>query len=116
MIKKIFTVLFKLAVRRQPLKGIFIFLIVLSSHALFAQTSSIRASASLDTNKIRIGEQVQLSFDVTAPKDVLLFFPYMPDTLQNIEVVERFAIDTMKGDDAGSARYHQKIIITCFDP
>jgi hypothetical protein len=81
----------------------------------FAQHLPVRAVASLDTNQIRIGERVHLKFDVVAPKGTRVFFPVLPDTMHNLEVVERSPVDSSATEDAGSMNYRQRVTITCFD-
>ena len=54
-----------------------------------------KATLTLDTAAIRIGEQVRLQLGFTAPKTVSVQWPFLPDTLsQAIEVVKRGGIDT----------------------
>jgi hypothetical protein len=116
MMNQIFRVFIDLT-RQSLLVSIYSILQLLLNHnTCLAQSNNVHAIATLDTNRIRIGEQVVLSFDVTAPKDAFLIFPQLPDTSQNIEVVERTLIDTLKTGDASMLKYHQKIVITCFDP
>ena len=75
-----------------------------------------KASVTLDTAAIRIGEQVRLQLGFTAPKSVSVQWPFLPDTLgQAIEVVKRGNIDTttIKGSDL--MQYRQYVTITSFD-
>ena len=78
--------------------------------------SAQKATATLDTAAIRIGEQVRLQLGFTAPRTVSVQWPFLPDTLsQSVEVVKRGSIDTtaIKGSDL--MQYRQYVTITSFD-
>jgi len=75
-----------------------------------------KATATLDTAAIRIGEQIRLQLGFTAPSNVSVQWPVLPDTLSPaIEVVKRGNIDTtsIKGSDL--LQYRQYVTITSFD-
>lgn len=75
-----------------------------------------KATATLDTTVIRIGEQVRLHLGFTAPRGVSVQWPMLADTLNtSIEVVKRGNIDTtaIKGSDL--LQYRQYVTITSFD-
>jgi hypothetical protein len=85
---------------------------LLANPALQAQ----KATATLDTALIRIGDQVRLQLGFTAPKTVTVEWPVLADTLSpSIEVVKRGNIDTtvIKGSDL--LQYRQFVTITSFD-
>ena len=76
----------------------------------------VKASASLDTNKILVGQQTTLHLQVDVPKDLILQWPLLNDTLQaNVEVISSSQIDTLKSDKEGFIRLHQDIVISSFD-
>lgn len=88
-------------------------LIALPALAFGQQASPV---AELDTNLIRIGEQVQLTIRVDLPKGGVFQWPALPDTLpQHMEVVRDAGIDTVLGGDDGSISLRRRIIITSFD-
>lgn len=77
------------------------------------QTSPV---AELDTNLIRIGEQVRLTIRVDLPKGAAVQWPVLADTLpQHMEVVRDAGTDTVLGGADGSISLRRKIIITSFD-
>lgn len=83
-------------------------------HSLF--TFSQKISATIDKEKILIGEQVELQLKVEnidrAKMDIAKWFN-LPDTFNHMEVVLRYPIDTVKVDDLTT--FIQKIKITSFD-
>ncbi len=86
---------------------------------LFAGTveaQRIKATASLDSTKILIGDQVKLFLEVDHPKDVEVQFPVVPDTIIDlIEVINRSGIDTFELDDEKFMKQIQSYTVTCFD-
>lgn len=93
---------------RLLLFGIFL----LNSITLFAK-SDIIVKATLDTNQIRIGEQVKLDLTATTKANTEVTFPILPDTFNNIELVQRGPIDTVK--NVSPLTLHQSYLITSFD-
>jgi len=91
--------------------SIFLLLLAISSN-LFSQ----KISATVDRDKILIGEQIELKVLVTdidkANADVSHWFD-LPDSFNHMEIVKRFPIDTIAAE--GSTNYSQKILITSFD-
>lgn len=76
----------------------------------------IKATASLDSSNILIGDQVKLFLEIDHPKNVKVGFPEVPDTIQNlIEVLSRSAIDTFEMDDENLMKQIQSLTITSFD-
>jgi hypothetical protein len=79
---------------------------------LFAQ----KASATLDTTSIRIGEQVQLKLDVTLPKGVKISWPQFSDTIfAPVEIVRRSKVDTLETTRNNYLQYKQVLSVTSFD-
>lgn len=78
----------------------------------YAQT----VSASIDRDKILIGEQVELLLKVTdldrSRQDISKWFN-LPDSFNHLEVVKRLPIDTSEVE--GMYTYSQKIVLTSFD-
>jgi hypothetical protein len=72
------------------------------------------AWSTLDSNSIMIGDQVVFELGITAPKNSVVSWPVINDTLtSNIEVLRRKNIDTTLNNSEIS--YNQKLIITSFD-
>lgn len=75
-----------------------------------------KPTAVLDTNLIRIGEQVELIIRVDLPQGATLQWPIWADTLpQHMEVVRDAGTDTVLGGADGSISLRRKVIITSFD-
>ncbi len=76
----------------------------------------IKATASLDSSKILIGDQVKLFLEIDHPKNVDVTFPQVPDTINSlIEVLSRSGIDTFEADNEKFMKQIQAYTITCFD-
>ncbi|NOZ45952.1 MAG: hypothetical protein GXO79_04135 [Chlorobi bacterium] len=76
----------------------------------------LTVKASVDTNIILIGDQVNFYFDVNQPKDLKINFPFITDTLANkIEVLQDMGKDTFPSQDANQINIRQKYLITSFD-
>ena len=73
------------------------------------------AKASLDTNVILIGKQVQLTLELKQDKKLNIQWPVIPDTLNKIEIVNRGNIDTVISNDANVLHRKQSFTITAFD-
>lgn len=90
------------------------FLLSLVSTAVIAQR--IKATASLDSANILLGDQVKLFLEINHPKKVDVTFPQVPDTIRgNIEVLQQSEIDTFEMDDETFQKQIQSYLITCFD-
>ena len=79
-----------------------------------AQTK-IHASATIDSTKIKIGEQLHLILSAEVSSDIKIYFPQIPDSLNHVEVVERTKIDTVKSEDGKYSTYKQTLTLTSFD-
>ena len=89
--------------------------IVLSGTGM-AQTSKIKATASLDSTRILIGDQVKLYLEIEQPKNAKIQFPQISDSITSaIEVIERSPLDTFKLSDAEQIKIIQNFTITSFD-
>ena len=85
-------------------------------------SQSLTVNAVLDSNKIRIGEQVKLhlyvNYDANAVPKLNIQWPQIGDTItENIDVVSTSAIDTTIPDKTrpGFIQMHQQFIISPFD-
>ena len=68
-----------------------------------------------DTIRRQIGQQVVLTINVRIPDSKRVSWPMIPDSLGQIEVISRSAIDTSRGSAKNWILYSQKLIITSFD-
>jgi hypothetical protein len=93
---------------------ILFFLILLLAGRSFAQVSAV---ATLDTTSILIGDQINLAVSVTCPKEALVVFPQVGDTIiSKIEVIRKSKVDTVvTATQGGMKTLFQKITITSFD-
>ena len=96
------------------LKILLFFVVVAFAGQVNAQ--QIKATASLDSSKILIGDQVKLFLEIDHPKSVNVTFPQVPDTINGlIEVLGRSGIDTFEADNDKFMKQIQAYTITCFD-
>lgn len=95
---------------------LYITLLLLSlSKASFAQ---VAVTAKLDTTRILIGQQVQLTVKCTSNRNVKIDFPFYQaeDTLvRGVEVVENSKIDTALIADGKRVTLTRRYTITSFD-
>lgn len=81
-----------------------------------ANAQRIKASASLDSANILLGDQVKLFLQIDHPKNVEVEFAQVPDTINTlIEVLERSGVDTFETDDENFIKQIQSYTITSFD-
>ncbi len=83
---------------------------------LLSQVSAQSVSASLDRDKILLGEQVTFQLNLSnlnAATSFIASWPQLKDTLNHLEIIKRSGIDTIDVSDFNS--YRQKFIITGFD-
>lgn len=93
-----------------------LFLLVISNFLFFIHLSAQSVSASLDRDKILLGEQVTLQLNITGVDTDTSFianWPQINDTINHLEILKRTAIDTIAVN--GSNTYQQSFTITCFD-
>ena len=89
-----------------------LFILTLST----ANAQQIKATASLDSANILLGDQVKLFLEIDHPKDVAVQFPQVPDTIAGkIEVLNRSEVDTFDVDNEKNLKQIQSYLITCFD-
>lgn len=99
----------------KQLKTVILLLLwVTSVTGVYGQTE-VNVSASLDSTRIYIGGQVDLTLQVSKPNGLSVKFPQFKDTIvKSIEVVELGKIDTISSVN-GRIEIVQKIRITSFD-
>ena len=89
--------------------GVGVFLLSFSAHAQDAS-----AGARMDATRIVVGDQARLFIEVkNNPSTGRIQWATIPDTMNNLEVVERGKIDTVP--QGGFVTYRQRLIITGFD-
>ncbi len=88
--------------------------LVLIASTSYAQR--IKATASIDSTNILLGDQVKLFLEIDHPKNIKIQFPRVPDTLAGyVEVLNRFEPDTFELDDETFQKQIQAYLITSFD-
>jgi len=86
--------------------------ILLFSSVLKSQQT--KAWSSLDSNAIVIGDQVKYELGITLPKEMIVNWPFLVDTItSNIEIVLRGKLDTTYADN--NITLQQQFIVTSFD-
>ena len=91
----------------------FIFLLYIFFGTAKANSSSVKVFA--DTNQIRIGEQFHLNFSSGLSPGTKVIFPLLPDTFNNLEVVNRTTIDTISAGQNKELTLLQRFTLTGFD-
>ncbi|MCK5856355.1 MAG: hypothetical protein KAG64_02630 [Bacteroidales bacterium] len=88
---------------------------VLHAQSLFS-APEIKAEASIDTNSIMVGEQTHIHLRITSPKNILIHWPIIEDTLsKNVEVIRNSSVDTIFINDKDLITLNQTITISSFD-
>jgi hypothetical protein len=81
--------------------------------SIYSQNVSVKAY--LDSNNIKIGNQVTLSLEVVKPRSTNVVFPVISDTIiKQIEIIKRLPLDTIINKDS-SLKIRQKYVISSFD-
>jgi hypothetical protein len=84
------------------------------SNGIVAQ--QIKASASLDSTNILIGDQIKMFLRLDKPVGVDATFPAIGDTISKfIEVINKLGIDTIDTENENIETLVQTLIITSFD-
>ena len=93
--------------------ALLVFIFLLISYRSFAQ-NDVAVSARIDARKIMVGDQARVFIEAkTKPSGPRIEWAAIPDTFNNLEVVEKGKIDTVKGN--GIITYRQRLLITGFD-
>ncbi|MCD4746280.1 MAG: hypothetical protein K8R58_08270 [Bacteroidales bacterium] len=80
----------------------------------FAQNTE--AIATIDTNTILIGDQIDLNLKFTYPSSYLITWPLFNDTIiKEIEIIKKAKIDTIYSENNELTTLSQKLTITSFD-
>jgi len=95
---------------------VFVFALCTLYFALCAQAQNMVVTAKLDTNKILIGDQINLVLRAQAATGTKIIFPTTIDTLRDkIEIVKQSKIDTSYSPDKQRYELSKIITITSFD-
>ena len=95
-------------------KLLFTFTFLFSFAIVNAQ--QIKATARLDSTNILIGDQIKLFLEIDYPKNAIVEFPQLPDSLSAfIEVLGKSKIDTIDLDDRALQKQIRSYTITSFD-
>jgi len=101
-------------VKLKTLKIIFILALLFSSGIIRAQ--QIKATASLDSTNILLGDQLKYYLEIEYPKNAIVEFPLIPDSLSGkIEVLNKSKIDTLELDNKAFQKQIRWYTVTCFD-
>lgn len=97
---------------------IYIFRIIIAIFLLFGAfnlySQSLTISAKPDTNIIVIGDQMNINLQVIQPKDFVIHFPDLQDTImEKVEIISKSKIDTI--DNGNELQLSQQYLVTCFD-
>lgn len=97
------------------MKRIHNILIILLFASSAAQGQDVKVTASFDSSRIYIGDQIFFTLKVDQPAEIGLQFPFFRDTLcKNIEIVSGPEIDSIINKD-GRISITEKYLITSFD-
>lgn len=89
---------------------------VLALFSMNARAQSAKASATIDTSNIMIGDHTHLKLQCSFPAQALIQWPVIGDTLtSNIEVLAKQGPDTVTQSDPKQIVLSQVLTITCFD-
>ena len=104
-------ILLKMKMKR--LIGLIALFLILCIHA---QAQSIKAEATLDSNRILIGDQIHVDFTLSVPQNTAFIVPTLTQEIlsaSGIDLVSASATDTTVNGQLVS--YHQQWTITAFD-
>lgn len=96
-------------------KYIYSVLALLLSFTNVNAQQDVVAKLTVDTNKILIGEPIQVVLQVSQPKNVFINWPLFVDSMGMLEIVEIFPIDTIPVEDDNVLLRSQSFSITSFD-
>jgi hypothetical protein len=97
-------------------RQLFLFVIFMLAFTTFSNSQNIVVSSQLDTNKILIGDQINLNLKVQATTGTGIIFPVLKDTLrEHVEIISQSKIDTNYSPDKQRYELSKRITITSFD-
>jgi hypothetical protein len=78
--------------------------------------AQVEAHASLDSNYILVGDQINLTLAISCPADYVIDWPQLNDTIISaIEILNKSRIDTFYSEDNSRLFLKQTLKITSFD-
>ena len=102
------------SLKTNTFKILVIFALLFASGIIQAQ--QIKATARLDSTNILLGDQIKLFLEIDYPKNAIVEFPQIPDSLSEfIEVLGKSKIDTIDLDDKALQKQIRSYTITSFD-
>ena len=101
----------------RSIKILLLLIAILFSVTIQAQKAKSEAKVLISADSLhrQIGQQVVLTIKVQAPASIKVSWPVVPDTLGQVEVIKRSAVDTTRGSDNNMKSYSQKLTVTSFD-
>lgn len=82
----------------------------------FAHAQKGKATATIDSSNILIGDHVHLLLQYTAPANAAIQWPVLNDTLTaHLEIISKQAPDTVSTSNRNLITLSQALTITCFD-
>ncbi len=101
------------------MKGFRYFVILLCMGFLFhdrTEAQEVQARATIDSNKVLIGDQIKVHLELDQAKGMKIEFPIIGDSLSStLEVVERSPLDTFQMDKKDQIKIIQNLTVTSFD-
>lgn len=88
-------------------------IITINSAYLNAQQIPVKATSSIDSNQVLIGDQIQLKLKIELQKDVKLNFPNLTDSIGRLIILNKSKIDTNKKEK--NLIFSQNLLLTMFD-
>lgn len=84
---------------------------------ILSASSEVKAQKLIaDTTGLTIGQQINLTLEITVEKGEKVQWPALLDTLtKSVEIVRRSAVDSVVDAASGAKTYRQKLSITSFD-
>ena len=87
--------------------------VILAGYCSALRAQDVLAAAKVDSNNIRIGDQLKLHLEVKHPANVSVLWPSISDSLQGIEIVSRDTVHAVRsGNDVTES---STLTITSFD-
>jgi hypothetical protein len=101
----------------RSIKILLLLIAILFSVTTQAQKAKSEAKVLISADSLhrQIGQQVVLTIKVQAPASQKVSWPNVPDTLGQVEVLKRSAVDTTRGSEKNMKSYSQKLTVTSFD-
>jgi hypothetical protein len=97
------------------MRRLIFFIFILIAIIPAANGQDVKVTASFDSTRIYIGDQIKFSITVEQPSGLNLTLPFFKDTIcKNIDIISGPVIDTSKNND-GKLTIIERYLITSFD-